>query len=99
MPERSADLLLRHAMAASNHLEQCRHALVSRPPVLSHPFEVAGPRAPVGVGIADGEVFRKFCVVTEAPLLRGRARVQRMRGTFLRPFAVGVGLRMSTAPG
>ncbi len=90
MLERSADLLLRLAVAASNHLEQRRHALVSRPPVLSHPFEVAGPRAAVCVGVADGEVFRKFCVVTEVPLLRGMARVQRMRGSFLRPFAVGV---------
>jgi hypothetical protein len=65
MPEGSADLLLRHAVAASDDLKQRYHALISRPPVLRHPFEVAGVRPATCIGISDSEVFRKFCVVGE----------------------------------
>src|SRR6478736_5188269 len=56
------NLLLRYAVVASNDLEQTRHALISRKPILSPTHEVTGVRSAMRIGVANSQVFRVFCV-------------------------------------
>src|SRR5579863_2709365 len=56
-------------------------------------------RAASRVGVANGQIFRKFRVVAEMSLLGRISRVQGTGRCFWRPFAVGVEWSMSSAPG
>ena len=62
MCEVPTNLLRRHAMVIPNYVEQTRHALISRKPVLGPTLEVTGVRSATRIGVANSQILRAFCV-------------------------------------